>query len=409
MTDEGSIYLRGKTWWVSFYVDGKKQRESAHTSDQQKAEKYLLGRLKKKHAHDEDPTKPFITQHHRRLTITDLLTRLEKDFRIRGKDSAPNRSHIKRAKADLGHFRATELTADDIDTYIDGRLNPSDGSLPDAKASINRVLEMISQAYVLERLPAPVMRNLSEKGNERKGFFSEQQIREVIAHLPADLADFTLFGWLTGMREGEIEALTWEDVDGDVIRLAAIDSKEKEPRLIPFEGELAELFKRRQAARRVEVNSTALLASLFFHGAGQPIGDFRKSWATACCAVGVGKLVCRKCLADAIPGGECSGCSHIVKREDLKYVGRTFHDLRRSACRNMINAGVPQKTAMAISGHRTDSMFRRYAISNENDLRTALRQTQDYLRSSAGEKTVITMPSERAQSGHNQAAVAKRG
>jgi integrase len=408
----GSVFQRGDRWWVKFYADGKPQRESATVQRRngviepartwEEAEKYLEGRLRKVHAHQEDPSKPFITQRIRRLTIDDLLTSLETDFRIRDKDSPPNRAHIKRAKGDFGHLRASELTSDDLNTYVDNRLNPAAGGRPSAKASINRVLEMLGQAYTLAAVPAPKIRCLSEKGNERKGFFGEQQIRAVIANLPADIADFTLFAWLTGMRKGEIEALSWEDVDGDCIRLAALDSKEREARLIPLEGELAELFRRREASRRwMDRDGTVHLASWFFHVDGCRIGDFRKSWATACCAAGVGKFVCPKCCTDVSEKGKCARCGGNWKREDLKYVGRTFHDLRRSACRNMIKAGVPQKTAMAISGHKTDSMFHRYAIVAEDDLRTALRRTQEYLRGTGGDNAVIPMSSERAQYGHS--------
>ena len=96
------------------------------------------------------------------------------------------------------------------------------------------------------------------------------------------------------------------------------------------------------------------MSTLIFHRSGEPIREFRKSWATACRLAGVRRL---------------------------------FHDLRRSACRNMVAAGVAQVTAMQLSGYKTDSMFRRYAIVAENDMRAALRMTQKHL-ASAHEKGV---------------------
>jgi len=237
-----------------------------------------------------------------------------------------------------------------------------------AEASINRVTQLLRQAYKLARLPGPPIRRLPEKGNERQGFFSEQEIRRVIANLPAALADFTLFGWLTGMRKGEIASLAWEDVDGDVIRLRAVNAKTREARMIPLEGELAELIERRRAARQVEVDGTVMISSLIFHRAGAPIGDFRKAWARA---------------------GKKAG------------ILRIFHDLRRSGCRNMINAGVPQNIAMKISGHKTNSMFRRYAIAAESDLRTALRRTQDYLKTVQENVVAMPTPQNRGQIAHS--------
>jgi Phage integrase family len=165
----------------------------------------------------------------------------------------------------------------------------------------------------------------------------------------------------------------WEDLDGDTIRLRAENAKTGEARVIPLEGELAELIARRRAARQVEIDGTVMISSLIFHRAGQPVGDFRKAWARACKKAGILRL---------------------------------FHDLRRSGCRNMVNAGVPQNIAMKISGHRTDSMFRRYAIVAESDLRTALRRTKDYLKTV--QENVVAMPVPGRANGDNSRTVAHR-
>lgn len=112
---DGRIFPRGTKLWCGFSVDGIEHRESTKTSDPIKAEKYLRARLKEVHAHELDPTKPFITQRDRKRSIDDLMDGLKADFTLRGKDSAQNLSNIKRAKADFGQIRALQLTAETVD------------------------------------------------------------------------------------------------------------------------------------------------------------------------------------------------------------------------------------------------------------------------------------------------------
>jgi integrase len=117
------------------------------------------------------------------------------------------------------------------------------------------------------------------------------------------------------------------------------DSKNGRGRVLALDGDLRALIERRFKAR-------VLGTDLVFHVDGEPIVDFRKSWASACKAAGV--------------------------------AGRLFHDLRRTAIRNMVRAGVREGVAMAISGHRTRSVFDRYNIVNEGDLRDAMKKTSAY-------------------------------
>lgn len=352
MRGDGRIFKRRETWWIAFYVDGREQRESARTKDEGTAQKYLRRKLKEVHAHELDPSKPFLSQRDRKRSVSELMDALQADFEIRGKWSPQARTNVQHVRSAFGNIRATTLSAEQVDEYIQRRL--SGGG---AKASINRVTQLLKQAYALADLPAPRIRRLDETDNVRRGFFTEPEVRRVMANLPAELADFTLFAWLTGMRKGEIASLRWEDFDGDCIRLRAEDAKNGTARLIPIEGELVELIERRKSMRPFKSKDVAMMSSLIFHRAGEPIREFRKSWTTAC---------------------------------RLSGVQRVFHDLRRSACRNMVAAGVAQVTAMQLSGHKTDSMFRRYAIVAENDMRAALRMTQNHLASVR--KKVVAMP-----------------
>jgi hypothetical protein len=124
------------------------------------------------------------------------------------------------------------------------------------------------------------------------------------------------------------------------VRLRAEHSKNKRPRVVMLRRELRALLERRAARRRLE-------CTFVFHRDGKRLGDFRKAWRTACKAAGI--------------------------------VGCLFHDLRRSAVRNMVRAQVPERVAMAVSGHKTRAVFDRYNIVSEDDLAAAAERTAAYL------------------------------
>ena len=95
------------------------------------------------------------------------------------------------------------------------------------------------------------------------------------------------------------------------------------------------------------------------------IGDFKKAWTTTCKKAGF--AVGRK-------GG-----------------GFTFHNTRHTAVTNLVNAGVPAHEAMAVSGHRTRSVFDRYSIPLKHQTRSAMRRTSDYVAGLSTTPTVIPL------------------
>ncbi|HKD64602.1 MAG TPA: site-specific integrase [Candidatus Acidoferrales bacterium] len=348
-----SVFKRGRVYWFEFVFNGERIQRSTKQLNRQVAvdiESAFRTSLAKGEVGIKEPKQE-------RRTVGDLLDALHEKYELDGKLSSQNRSMISRVRNDFGSKRATELTAEDITKYVKAR-----SAAGAANATVNRVTEILSRCYALAELPAPKMHALPEN-NARKGFFTATEMESVLANLPDDgLRDFVRFGYITGMRKGEIESLRWDNLEKDgVLKLAAEDAKTGEARTVPCDqGELGQIIERRKGARSFKNSEGHItLSQVIFHrGDGEPIGEFRKSWKTACVAAGVG---------------------HWVKRgKSRSYEGRIFHDLRRSAIRDLVRAGVGQAVAMTISGHRTVSVFQRYNITDEDDKRAALTAAAKY-------------------------------
>ena len=347
--DGALIRVEGQANWFSVIcVRGKQHEISTGTPDLKLAKRVHRQKLDELAA-DRQGLKQFTTPQHRQLQFASLLDDLVSDYRVRRvKSFGSVLSHLKPLREHFGDWRALEITYRAIETYITKRRENGK-----ANATINRELELLRRtlrlAHDRQLLPSiPKVRVLTEN-NTRQGFFERPDLEAVVAALPDYLRDFTRFAYLTGWRKGEITSLKWTDVDRDAgaIRLRPEAAKTGRGRTVMLEGDLAELVDRRWKARLVEKNGNVRVAALVFHRDGEPVGDFRKAWDTACHTAGV--------------------------------PDKLFHDLRRTAARNMVRASVPERVAMAVTGHLTRSMFDRYNIVSEDDLRMASQKTTMYV------------------------------
>jgi integrase len=163
------------------------------------------------------------------------------------------------------------------------------------------------------------------------------------------------FVYKTGWRVSEI-ILKWNQVDlvEGMVRLNPGETKNGEARTVYLDDELKEVFRTEQERRK---KNAKLTPCVFTNEKGTDrMKDFRKTWKKACKGAKIGE--------------------------------RLFHDFRRTAVRNMVRAGIPERVAMMVSGHKTRSVFERYNIVNNTDLKLAAKRQEEYLKSQTVTKTV---------------------
>ena len=358
----GSLYQRGNTWWIKYYRQGKSFRESSGSTKKMVAKK-LLARKEGDIAKGKIPGVQFD-----KVIFEDLADNFINDYKINGKKS------LAKAKRSVGHLkksferiRVTQITTPRINEYIESRINA--GS---ANATVNRELSALKRMLNLgaQQTPSLVDRvphiPMLEENNVRKGFFEHDEFLALRDALPEYLKGFVTFGYKSGWRVSEIMGLKWPNVDLKK-RIAWLDigmTKNGEGRTIYLDDELMGVFK---VLKELQKRDQKIVPYVFPNSKGDGgIKVFRRAWVTACRKVGI--------------------------------PNRIFHDLRRTAIRNMVRSGIPERVAMMISGHKTRSVFERYNIVSEGDLMIAAKKQEEYLKSQMGTNlgTVIKMPKKKA-------------
>lgn len=242
------------------------------------------------------------------------------------------------------HFeglKGPQINTSRIKAYIKDRLDngAANGTVNRELAALKRMLKLGYQDNKVARVPhIPML----EENNIRQGFFEHDEYLELLKALPSYLRPVVMFAYRTRWRKKEILTLTWDKVDlkERTVSLTPGDTKNKNSRLICLDDELHNLF-RNQNMRRHKG------CPFVFHHDGREIRDIRKTFKTACKKAGI---------------------------ED-----KLFHDLRRTAVRNLTRSGVQEAVCMRITGHKTRSVFDRYNIVSQDDLMMAVKKQDAYL------------------------------
>ena len=338
-------------YWLRYSKMGKTVRESARTKNRAAA-------LKKLHKRQGDVARGIpVSASADRIKfyeVTELITRDYKLNKLRSIEDLKARLRL-HVLPFFGDALAASIIPGDIEEYKMER--KEEGA---ANGTINRELAVIKRVFKLARIQgklthAPHISMLCEKNAIRKGFFRTDLFIAVKGKLaamkdrfPRVLSALATFYFFTGWRLSEavgidrrgIVGLMWKEIDFAAGMITLLDSKNSDGREFPIIPELLEMLQEmREYTDRVQREQGKIIPWVF-HRDGEPVKGFYKAWVEAC---------------------KLAGCP-----------GALVHDFRRTAVRNLSAVpGISQATAMALTGHKTASVSRRYAIVDRTDLKNA--------------------------------------
>ncbi len=304
----GSLYQRGGTRWLLYYHNGKRIKESSKSGRKVVAKKLLEQRTG---AIAEGKAPGFYFD---KATFDEPAGDFLTDYRINGKKSLERAERsVKKLKKHFQGLKATAIDTARVRKYMDVRLSEEA-----ANATINRELAALKRMLNLGMISrkigrAPHIPSLKEN-NVRKGFFEHGEFLALREAMPEYLKGFVAFAYRSGWLFSEIACLEWKQVDRlqGIVTLNPGETKNDAARTLYLDDELKEVVERQSQRRR---QSGQITPYVFTNQQGNGrIKNIRRAWKSACEKVGVGE--------------------------------KRFHDFRRTACRNMVRARIPERVAM---------------------------------------------------------------
>ena len=321
-------------WWLKYRPGGRIVRQSSGTEKEKEAKKLLA--LREGAAAEGKVILPRADK----VTIRELADDLTAEYAANGRRSADRLEFsLAHLLPVLGDRRAVQLTSAEITRYTQQRQQAGA-----ANATVNRELAALKRMFSLavkgEKLSRRPYIAMLREDNVRRGFFERAQFEAVRAQLDPTLRPVVAFAYITGWRiRSEVLTLQWHQVDfqAGTVRLEPGTTKNREGRTFFLIPELRACLEGQRAETAAVQRQTGRIIPWIFHRGGEPVRCFRGAWKGACKRAGV--------------------------------PGRIPHDFRRTAVRNLERAGVPRSTAMAMVGHKTEAIYRRYAIVDHEMLK----------------------------------------
>jgi integrase len=236
----------------------------------------------------------------------------------------------------------SQMTTDAARRFVRQRRDEGAGNamINRSLAALRRMLRLAKRDGKINDVPYI---EFQKEPPARKGFLEREKFDELVKLLPTHLKPLVTFLYYCGTRIGETLQIEWTQVNlvTREIQLEPEQTKTSEARVLPLPSVLCDML------AGIEPKTGRVFSGT----------NLRKEWMTACASAGLG--------------------TKIVEGKPYPfYKGLTLHDLRRSAVRNLRNAGVPENVAMKISGHKTRSVFDRYNIVSTEDVRDAMRRVE---------------------------------
>jgi len=326
------LVKRNNVWWMSFMYQGRQIRRSTGTSDKRLAEA-ILSKVKVQIVEGQF----FEVREERERTFRELMERYtqERSAGKAGKSAIRDRGALNHLLPVFGKLVLADVSPKRLAAYkVQRRLEQA------APATINKELQLVRHAFNLAMREwewcreNPMHRVSMEKvHNEVDRWLTQQEEERLLAVSSPWLREFIVFALNTGMRQGEILNLQWQDVDFTRSILVVMKSKNGTRRTIPLNTTVYELLAAKQAAAG-ESNGPVFTT---------PLGNELK----------VRFLVREFCEA----------------RDRAGIPDFRFHDLRHTFATRLVQRGIDLYKVQRLLGHKTSHMTQRYAHHSPESLR----------------------------------------